>query len=130
MSEGRELIFGSVGRQRIAPTEFAGVYVKAFNALEYAGIQLLNAKAADAKGEAKKRLIAEATAQVLILALCKQDGAPLFTSDDREKLTQLDNAVSQALMAAVAAHCGIDACDLETAAKNSDATNGGSSPSA
>ena len=128
MTEGRELILGTIGRPRIAATDMPGVYLRAFTALDYAGIQRLNSKAADAKEDVKQRAIAEANAQVLIIALCKQDGTPLFTDADREQLIQLDNAVSQKLIVKISEHCGIDACDLGTAAKNSDATSGGDSP--
>lgn len=132
MSDARAAILAASGKTRIvASKKFPGAFIRSFDALEWAGIEVANAKAARAKDDDKKRLAAEATAKLLMLCLCNEGGTPLFSgNDDLEKLIRLDNAVSQSLMGEIADHCGTDSLDVVDAKKNYAETSGDSSPTA
>jgi hypothetical protein len=130
MIDGRELILSQAGKRAApTPTSAAGVFAITFTALEYAEYERRRTRAIEAtKPATKARLIFEANAYLLTVGLGDANGSPLFSETDFDKLAGLPSSTFQSLLSVVTVVNSMDACDLGTIAKNSDATDGCSLP--
>ena len=129
-------ILNGAGARRFDERTICGqkVRLRSITALEYADIEAtLTRSAMEARGGNKQRQVrALADANIALITKCvvNGEGNPVFTSEHRSQLLEMDSAFSQALASACMEHCGVDAADLEQVAKNSSAVDGASSPTA
>lgn len=87
-------------------------------ALEWTQFQL-EQQGKDGKPNAKAKQVR----QRLVIRCCRDDdGQPLFTADDIDAIGTLHAGIVERLVDAALEVSGLKAPDLETAAKNSDAT--------
>lgn len=122
-------LFSSCDNRRFASINVGSkpVRIRSINAGEYARVEALATKSAiSARGNntAKQvKALCDANSLLISLCVCDGEGNPVFNESDLPKLASLDSSVAQALASACMEHCGLDAAELETIAKNSAETS-------
>lgn len=128
---GKAELLASSNRRRFTTVTIGddNYRLRSLTAREYSEVEALAMRAGMAartagSGSKNKQVksLCDATALLIALAWVDDDGNLVLGRDELHLLADADVSVSQALAQACSEHCGIDAANLETLSKNSDAT--------
>lgn len=128
MSElfNREALLGPAKR-RFATVEIAGlgkIRIRSLTELERSRIE---ASVRDKKGQLSGTKLVDLKCQLIVETLVDEQGNPLFTKSDIERIRQQDSKITNEIADAINKHVGFSDEDLENLEKNSEATTAHSS---